>query len=421
MLCLVITIKTYAQVQTISNENVLSNIKLDNDHSIDILIEKEIPFSLLTIKNLSASTSKKLEEFPDLKVKVSGINANGKEIFPVLLNHGMKQKTHYEGNYYLSLFNSKGSAFAFSEKVVSVQLLLDKGIYDSASIEFEKIQEIKKVSRITNDKSCKIDHLAVMIDDSKSNEEELSFILEELEEYIEKQTKAKTISIISLNVPGKFKTVQLVNKNWKRDLNTFISLEKSKYTNWENGFSNVQIVQTLEPINYLLVIADGFTNNNGAEESLLNGMKLINSELNELNSISTEFLYVTNEDINTTKKFLSSIFAFDNISVEKGVEFENLNLSKLEENCNEYQNNYSIFLSPNPTSNTLFINGLDNLLHDEINVKIISSQGNTLDAFKILKESSQTLSLESFPNGVYFIEISINKEIIKTQRIVKIN
>ena len=80
------------------------------------------------------------------------------------------------------------------------------------------------------------------------------------------------------------------------------------------------------------------------------------------------------------------------------------------------KNNWEIY--PNPTKNTLTIEGISNektklTLQDNLG-KVILERTITNSGF-----NSETINLEQFENGVYFIKISNAKEEI-TKKVVKI-
>ena len=96
--------------------------------------------------------------------------------------------------------------------------------------------------------------------------------------------------------------------------------------------------------------------------------------------------------------------------------FTNLLLDLSYNNISWQENNWEIY--PNPTKNTLTIEGISDektklTLQDNLG-KIILERIITNSGF-----NSETINLEQFENGIYFIKISNLKEEI-TKKVVKI-
>jgi len=94
---------------------------------------------------------------------------------------------------------------------------------------------------------------------------------------------------------------------------------------------------------------------------------------------------------------------------------QDVSLSTFDESVNDLES--SITLYPNPSSDVVTVNFLRSSLHD-LSMKLLDSNGKVLQ--KINKVSpSETLRLQSYSTGTYFLIVTQENQIIKTFKILR--
>jgi len=85
---------------------------------------------------------------------------------------------------------------------------------------------------------------------------------------------------------------------------------------------------------------------------------------------------------------------------------------------NEYENENSVYLYPNPTANLLQI-AVENKLDIPDNYSIINTLGQIIKAKKIDSEADLNINVSNLTQGIYFLKLSKNQSETKTIRFIK--
>lgn len=397
---------TSEQVQTFAFKNEMNHVLLPIDNVMTI-----------------SQTNEKIDVI-DLVVK--GRNSRGEIVYPVIVSQGMELIKHKQGRFILPVHLASNSSLLFADPIVSFEIKIGSKRQQDSQIVFGDVSILKDniQSRSQNWDICNVAHIAILLDDSRSNEDDIDLLLEKIENEFEGNTDLDKITISSLNSSGSFFTANVEDQHlWKKQLQSFSQFKKSKYTEWSNGFENVRIVNQKDPIDYVIVVADGFSNRkNGHSINLSNAVELLNEEIERLGSIDNiELEFIHLDESNVLSRYLSDVTAFDNIILRASVEEVKFNIQDLKKDCELKELATKIQISPNPTTDQLFITGLEELDTQGIQIIVRDAQGKVLETKQISDSKDALIRLGKYVDGLYFVEISVDKQVVKTQKIVKVN
>ena len=82
---------------------------------------------------------------------------------------------------------------------------------------------------------------------------------------------------------------------------------------------------------------------------------------------------------------------------------------------NETSINLELSVYPNPTTDYLTLKVEDNT---ELNYQLYDNQGKIIENKKVTANST-TISMEALPKSIYFLNITDNKQVVKTFKIIK--
>ncbi len=227
----VIVFQVDAQISSV----VDTQIELDSDSRAVITSVNKHKFSfkkpvldlVLPVKNISVSVAEDAATPKSVALSVRGLSSDGKILFPLFISHGMRIEPHENGTFEIPLSLCTGSIFVFSGEVSSVELEVNGNQGQNIYMEFDEITsfQLSEIRR-ANHASCEFNHLALLVDDSKSNAKELSNILSRIDSILLSQNKIKKVSLISLNTRGRFVTFDIEESTLRRNLASFNSFEK---------------------------------------------------------------------------------------------------------------------------------------------------------------------------------------------------